>query len=116
MNADLNNALRNWYKYENIISEKKTELDLLKTKQNEIKKVLNQYTKDNNLENKIVSVDGNKIKFNVTKSSEPFTIKYLETNLGKIIKNNEQLEKTIDFIKDNREIKYNYGIKLINNN
>lgn len=110
---DIKNALEMWYDLEKQIMEKKTEMDELKNQQKDIKAKLLEYSENNDMGNKTVSVNNKKMKFTVTKSSEPFTIKYLETYLGKIIKNEDQLEQTIDFIKDNREVKYSYGLKIV---
>jgi len=110
----LNETIAKWIDIDNKIQELNAEIKELKMNKNKLDIALTKYAKDNNMENSIIKVNNNKIKFSVTKTSEPITFKYLERNLCNIIKNENQLQKTINYLKDNREIKYNYSIKQIN--
>lgn len=110
----LNDKISKWIKIDNRIQELNAELKQLRNDKNILETVLTNYAKENDLENSTVKVNNNKIKFSVTKTSEPITFKYLERNLCNIIKSDEQLQKTIEYLKDNREVKYNYSIKQVN--
>ena len=110
----LNETIAKWIDIDNKIQELNAEIKELKLNKNKLDIALTKYAKDNNMENTIIKVNNNKIKFSVTKTSEPITFKYLERNLCNIIKNENQLQKTMNYLKDNREIKYNYSIKQIN--
>jgi len=109
----LNDTLAKWIKIDNRIQELNAELKQLRNDKNILESALTKYAKDNKIENSTVKVNNNKIKFNVTKTSEPITFKYLERNLCNIIKNEDQLQKTMEYLKDNREVKYNYSIKQV---
>ena len=70
------------------------------------------------IENKYTSVkisDG-QLKFVKIKETQQLTFKYLETCLSEIIKNEEQVKKIVDYIKNKREIKYVSEIKRLYNN
>jgi hypothetical protein len=110
----LNDTVSKWITIDNRIQELSAELKQLKNDKNILDLSLINYAKNNNLENATVKVNNNKMKFSVTKTSEPITFKYLERNLGNIIKNEDQLHKTIDYLKEKREVKYNYNVKQIN--
>ena len=109
----LNDTLTKWINIDNRIQELNAELKQLRNDKNILENALTKYAKDNKIENSTVKINNNKIKFNVTKTSEPITFKYLERNLCNIIKNEDQLQKTMDYLKDNREVKYNYSIKQV---
>lgn len=110
----LNDTVNKWINIDNKIQELNAELKQLRNEKNIIEKALTNYAKENNMENSIVKVNNNKIKFSVTKTTEPITFKYLEKNLCNIIKSEDQLQKTMEYLKDNREVKYNYSVKQVN--
>lgn len=110
----LNDTVTKWIKLDNKIQELNAELKQLRHDKNVLETALTNYAKDNDMENSTVKVNNNKIKFSVTKSAEPITFKYLEKNLCNIIKNEDQLQKTMEYLKDNREVKYNYSVKQVN--
>ena len=89
------------------------ELKQLRHEKSILENTLTNYAKVNNIENSVVKVNNNKVKFSVTKTAEPITFKYLEKNLCNIIKNEDQLQKTIVYLKDNREVKHVCSIKQV---
>lgn len=109
----LNDTVSKWIRLDNKIQELNTELKQLRHDKNILENVLTNYAKDNNIINSTVKINNNQIKFSVTKSVEPITFKYLERNLYNIIKSEDQLHKTIEYLKDNREVKYNYSLKQV---
>jgi hypothetical protein len=80
---------------------------------------ISDYAKQKNLENKVINIQNrsenknDSIKICSTKIYTPLSIKYLEKTLGDIIKNQEQLEQTIKYIKNKREIKIVTELKRI---
>ena len=110
----LNDTVAKWIKFDNKIQELNAELKQLRNDKNVLETALTNYAKDNDMENSTVKVNNNKIRFSVTKSAEPITFKYLEKNLCNIIKSEDQLQKTMEYLKDNREVKYNYSVKQVN--
>lgn len=109
----LNDTVTKWIKIDDKIQEMTAELKQLRNDKIILENALTSYAKDNNMENSTVKVNNKKIKFNVTKTAEPITLKYLEKNLCSIIKNEDQLHKTIEYLKNNREVKYNYSVKQV---
>ena len=86
----LNDTLSKWVKIDNKIQQLNSELKTLRNDKNTLENILTNYARDNNMENSTIKVNNNKIKFSVTKNSEPITFKYLERNLCNIIKNEDQ--------------------------
>jgi len=58
-----------------------------------------------------IQISDGKLKFVQLKETQPLTFKYLETCLKEIIKNEEQVNKIVDYIKNKREVKYVADIK-----
>ena len=110
----LNDTVTKWILIDNKIQELNAELKQLRHDKNILESALTNYAKDNDMENTTVKVNNNKIKFSVTKTVEPITFKYLERNLCNIIKSEEQLQKTMEYFKDNREVKQTYSVKQVN--
>jgi|UniRef100_A0A6C0IMN2 hypothetical protein len=110
----LNDTVTKWILIDNKIQELNAELKQLRHDKNILESALTNYAKDNDMENTTVKVNNNKIKFSVTKTVEPITFKYLERNLCNIIKSEEQLQKTMEYLKDNREVKQTYSVKQVN--
>lgn len=54
-----------------------------------------------------------KIKFTTSNVYQPITLKYLETCLKTIIKNEDQVSKIIEYIKSKRDVKSTFEIKRL---
>lgn len=57
------------------------------------------------LHNKTINISDGKLKFSNTKVSTPITFKYIDATLKRIIRNEEQVEKIIRYLKENRDFK-----------
>lgn len=60
---------------------------------------------DTQLHNKTIQISDGRLKFTKTRVASPLTFKYLQSTMGKIIRNEQQVEQIIQYLKDNREIK-----------
>jgi len=103
--------IQQWISIDNqlkIIGDRTKEL---RDKKNNITEKINQYVETSNLSNTSVKLSDGSLKFVNTKESQPLTYKYLETCLSEIIKNEEQVNKIIDYIKQKREVNYVPEIK-----
>jgi len=109
----INDTITKWVAFDNKIQKLNAELKQLRHEKSILENTLTNYAKVNNIENSVVKVNNNKVKFSVTKTAEPITFKYLEKNLCNIIKNEDQLQKTIVYLKDNREVKHVCSIKQV---
>ena len=68
-------------------------------------KILNIDSFESRLKNKTLEISDGKLKFVSTKVSPALTFKYVEDSLGKMIKNEKQVEQIMRYLKENREIK-----------
>lgn len=107
--------LQQWVSIDNqmkIVADKMKEL---RDKKNTISEQINTHIETNQI-NSVVKLSDGQLKFVKVKETQPLTFKYLETCLSEIIKNEEQVKKIVDYIKDKREIKYVPEIKRLYNN
>ena len=74
------------------------------------------YVENNNLNNAVVQISDGKLKFVKTKVTSPLTFKYIEKSLGEIIKNDTQVEKIIEYLKQKRDSKIISEIKRFSSN
>lgn len=65
--------------------------------------------------NASIKISDGQIKFIKVKETQQLTFKYLETCLSEIIKNEEQVKKIVEYIKNKREVKYVPEIKRFYN-
>ena len=55
--------------------------------------------------NKSLHISDGKLKFTYTRSTTTLSFKYVEESLKKIIRNEQQVEQILKYLRDNREIK-----------
>jgi hypothetical protein len=87
----------------------------LRDKKNTISEQINTHIETNQI-NSVVKLSDGQLKFVKVKETQPLTFKYLETCLSEIIKNEEQVKKIVEYIKNKREVKYVPEIKRLYNN
>lgn len=108
--------IQQWVTIDNqmkILSEKIKEL---REKKSEITDQINEHIEINNLTNGVIPIGDGQLKFVKVKETQPLTFKYLETCLGEIIKNEEQVKKIVEYIKNKREVKEVSEIKRLYKN
>jgi hypothetical protein len=108
--------IQQWVSIDNqlkILNDKTKEL---REKKNNISEKINSHIETSQLSNASVKLSDGQLKFIKVKETQPLTFKYLETCLSEIIKNEEQVKKIVDYIKNKREIKYVPEIKRLYNN
>lgn len=96
-----------------LLSEKMKDL---REKKSELTEQLNEHVETNNLTNSSITLGDGQLKFVKVKETQPLTFKYLETCLGEIIKNEEQVKKIIEYVKNKREVKEVPEIKRLYKN
>lgn len=84
--------------------------DKLKSIKERKQRLLDRMTEENDtfsndLHNKTINISDGRLKFFNTKVTTPLSYKYLQTHLGRIIRNESQVEQIINYLKQNREIK-----------
>ena len=103
--------IKQWVLIDNEMKELQDKLKQLREKKSEITDVIEHHIEDNDLTNTSVKLTDGQLKFVKTKETQPLTFKHLETCLGEIIKNEEQVKKIVEYIKNKREVKYVCEIK-----
>jgi hypothetical protein len=108
--------LQQWVTIDNQMKHLNDKMKELREKKNTISEQINTHIENVQLTNTSVNIGDGQLKFVNVKETQPLTFKYLETCLSEIIKNEEQVKKIVDYIKDKREIKYVPEIKRLYNN
>lgn len=73
------------------------------TKQSLLDEIV-EYVKENQLNNKKIEISDGELRFYEKKEYQSLSYHFLEENLGKIIKNKDQVDQIIEFLRENREI------------
>jgi hypothetical protein len=103
--------IKKWVSIDNhlqIIDAKKKELRLEKMRIN--KELVDYFEKNDTMQNRVMISDGD-IRVSERKEYSPLTFTFIEESLSKIIKNKEMVEKIIQHLKNDREIKIVNEIK-----
>ena len=88
----------------------------LRERKNTLNDAIFNHVENSNLTNTAIQISDGKIKFIKTKDTQVLTFKYLETCLHEIIKNDDQVNKIIEYVKNKRDVKYVAEIKRFYNN
>jgi len=70
-----------------------------------------EYATENHIDHKKIEITDGELRFYEKKEYQPLSYHFLEENLGKIIKNKEQVDKIIEFLRENREVTSYIDIK-----
>ena len=108
--------IQQWVSIDNQMKQLTDKMKELRDKKNTLNDAIFNHVENSNLSNATLQISDGKIKFIKTKDTQVLTFKYLETCLHEIIKNEDQVNKIIDYIKNKREIKYVPEIKRFYNN
>jgi hypothetical protein len=108
--------IQQWVSIDNQMKQLTEKIKELRDKKSTLNDAIFNHVDNSNLSNATVQISDGKIKFVKTKDTQVLTFKYLETCLHEIIKNEEQVNKIIEYIKNKREVKYVSEIKRFFNN
>jgi len=108
--------IQQWVQLDNQLKKLNEQVKLLRDQRNQIETNLTSYVKTNNMADKTIKVNNDKLKFVDTKIPEPLTFKYLEKTLGEIIKNESQVQLIMEHLKQKRAVKVIPEIKRFSNN
>ena len=104
-------SLKQWVHIDNQLKSFGDKMKELREKKNKISESIHEYMEVNDITNKTVKLNDGQLKFGKIKETQPLTFKYLETCLKDIIKNEEQVNKIVEYVKNKRETKYVPEIK-----
>lgn len=108
--------IQQWVVIDNQMKNLNDKLKELRDKKNTISENINNHIETTQLTNASIKLSDGQLKFIKVKETQQLTFKYLETCLTEIIKNEEQVKKIIDYVKDKREVKYVPEIKRLYTN
>jgi len=110
------NQIQQWITIDNQMKILNDKMKELREKKNSISQQINTHIETSQLNNTSVKIRDGQLKFVNVKETQQLTFKYLETCLSEIIKNEEQVKKIVEYIKNKREVKYVPEIKRLYNN
>jgi len=108
--------IQQWVAIDNQMKILGDKIKELRDKKNTISEQINTHVETTELSNATVKINDGQLKFVKVKETQQLTFKYLETCLSEIIKNEEQVKKIVEYIKNKREVKYVPEIKRLYNN
>jgi ferritin len=108
--------IQQWVGIDNQMKLLNDKIKELRDKKNNITEQINTLIVTSELSNTSVKISDGQLKFIKVKETQPLTFKYLENCLSEIIKNEEQVKKIIEYIKNKREVKYVSDIKRLYSN
>ena len=105
--------LQQWVAIDNQMKTLNDRMKELRDKKSILSQNINTHIETNNLSESSVKLSDGQLKFVKVKDTQQLTFKYLETCLREIIKNEEQVTKIVDYVKNKREVKYVPEIKRL---
>ena len=93
-------------------------VEALEYKKVEIKATMGDWTRNymanNSIQNKRIEISDGHLRYVEKKEYSPLTFSYIETCLSQVIKNSDQVEYIMKYIKENREVKTSMDIRRNN--
>jgi hypothetical protein len=108
--------IQQWVSIDNQMKQLTDKIKELRDKKNTLNETIFNHVDNSNLSNASIQISDGKLKFVKTKDTQVLTFKYLETCLHEIIKNEDQVNKIVDYVKNKREVKFVPEIKRFYNN
>lgn len=108
--------IQQWVAIDNQMKLVSDKLKELRDKKHDIGAQINSYIETNELSNASVKISDGQLKFVKVKETQQLTFKHLETCLSEIIKNEEQVKKIVEYVKNKRDTKYVPEIKRFYSN
>lgn len=105
--------IQQWVSIDNQLKTLSDKIKELREKKQVLTENINHHIEEANLTNATIKISDGQLKFVKVKETQPLTFKYLETCLSEIIKNEDQVQKIIDYIKNKREVKSVSEIKRL---
>jgi hypothetical protein len=103
--------VQQWVQLDNQIKTLNEKLKTLRENKHNVTESLVKQAERNNAKQTPIQISDGKLKFVSVNVSNPLTFKYVEKCLGEIIQSKDQVEKIIEYLKKNREVKLVQDIK-----
>lgn len=108
--------IQQWVSIDNQMKIMGDRMKELRDNKHKIAEQINTHVQTNQLSNATIKLHDGQLKFVNVKETQPLTFKYLETCLSEIIKNEEQVKKIVEYVKNKRDVIYVPDIKRLYNN
>jgi hypothetical protein len=96
--------IKEWNILDKKIKVLQENLNTLKNQKTIIKENIINYVENNNLNNAVIKVDNNQLRFIKYKQVQPLTFKFLKNCLDDCIEDSSQVDLLIEYIKNQRDI------------
>lgn len=106
-------SIQEWIIVDNQIKQVNAQLQMLREKKNKITQQIQSHVETNSMTNPTIRLNNEYIKIVKTKDTQPLTFHHLQSCLDEMIKNKQQVEKIIEFVKEKRQVKYVTDIKRV---
>jgi hypothetical protein len=107
----LEENIKKWVSIDNQLKTLNEKTKELRESKNNTEQIILEYVETKNMSNATVNITDGKLRFVSTKQTSPLTLKYVEDCLTNCIKNEEQVKRIMEYIKEQREVKYVPDIK-----
>lgn len=109
--SDFTSNVKKWVMLDNEISMENGKLKELRNKRSEVHQEIITHIQTEKLEKSTIEISDSKLKFGITKTTNPLSLKYVETCLESVITNKEDVIKIMNIIKNNRTPKEVFEMK-----
>ena len=113
--SNFEKQIQEWVSIDNQLKIYNDKVNELREKKSRLNEKIMEHVTSNNLEKASIQITGGKLKFVKNNVASPPSFKYIEKNLGDIIKNQQQVKQIVEYLKQNREFKTVSEIKRIYN-
>jgi len=103
--------IKSWVSIDNEIKILNDRIKELREEKKELTVGILHYARENSFLNSTVQISDGRLKFVNTKIQQPLTFGYLEKSMSEIIKNEDQVKRIIEHVKNTRETKNIFEIK-----
>jgi len=112
----LQEKIKKWVILDNKITEETTKIKDLRTQREELHNEIIDFVKDNHLTSATIELNDSRLKFVNSKTTTSLTFSYINKCLDEIMQDKQNVEKIMNYIKENRQQQFNYEIKRTYNN
>jgi len=99
-------GIKQWVDIDNKIKNISNELKGLRESKTELLDKLVEHAGENNLDHKTIEITDGFLKFQSRKETKPLTLKFIKQCFSECISDENQINKLIDYMKEQREFKY----------
>lgn len=103
--------IKHWVSLDNKIRDLNTQVKELRSKRTSLTDKINSYVNENDLNKAIINISDGKLKFQNVKTQQPLTLKFIKQCLDDCIKDENDVDMIIKYIKSQRETKVTEEIK-----